>query len=85
VTALNTMDNDKPNELPVIETPSAPCHHLRSKGMYVYTDGPGSELPDDDDNTAYWCFQTLKNFGPDDRTVGGHACRERSRTCYEPI
>jgi hypothetical protein len=79
------MEKNESNELLVIETPAAPCQHLRCKGMYVYTDGPGTELPNDDDNTAYWCMHTLKPFGPDDRTVGGHACRERSRSCYEPI
>ena len=79
------MEKHEIEELSVIETPTAPCQHLRCKGMYVYTDGSGTEPSDDDDNTAYWCFQTLKPFGPDDRTVGGHACRERSRTCYEPI
>ena len=78
------MQNTEPEKLSVIETPGAPCHHLRCKGMYIYTDGTGSE-PADDGNTVYWCFQTLKCFGPDDRTVDGQACREGSRTCYEPI
>jgi hypothetical protein len=79
------MINDQPNDLPIIETPSSPCLHLRSKGMYVYNDGPGGEPLDDDDNTAYWCFKTLKSFGPDDASVGGRLCRDGSRTCYEPI
>ncbi len=78
------MEKHEIDELTVIETPVAPCHHLRCKAMYVYTDGLGSE-PADEGNTAYWCFQTMKAFGPDDRTVNGHACRERSRSCYEPI
>ena len=79
------MANSENSDLPIIETPSPPCMNLRSKGMYVYTDGPEGEPLDDDDNTAYWCFKTLKNFGPDDRMVGGRLCREHSRTCYEPI
>ena len=53
--------------------------------MYVYNDGPAERDEDDDDSTAYWCFQTMKSFGPDDRSVGGRDCRDRSRSCYEPI
>jgi hypothetical protein len=77
--------NQPDNGLSIIETPGSPCLNLRCKSMYVFSEGPDSEPLDDDDNTAYWCFKTMKNFGPDDRTAGGHACRERSRSCYEPI
>ena len=44
--------------------PGPPCRHLRSKGMFVYTDGAG-DGHDDYDNTLYWCQKTLKDFGPD--------------------
>jgi hypothetical protein len=53
--------------------------------MYVHDDAP-AEVPDDDDDfRAYWCFQTLKSFGPDHGSVDGRACRARSRSCYQAI
>jgi hypothetical protein len=79
------MANTEPDDLPVIEPSASPCAHLRSKGMYVYTDEPAGATPEDDDSTAYWCFKTLKGFGPDDDLVGGRSCRDPSRSCYEPI
>jgi hypothetical protein len=79
------MPNSETNDQPVVETPSQPCLHLRCKSMYVFNDGPNGEPHDDDDNTAYWCFKTLKSFGPDNSMVGGRLCRDRSRSCYEPI
>jgi hypothetical protein len=83
--SLNPMTDRETGDLPVVQTPSSPCLHLRSKGMYVDNDGPGGTPEDDDDNTAYWCFKTLKSFGPDDEMVGGRLCRNGSRSCYEPI
>jgi hypothetical protein len=81
---LIAMPNNDSNDLPIVEPTGAPCLHLRSKGMYVY-EGPESQPLDDDDNTTYWCFKTLKSFGPDDALVGGRLCRDGSRSCYEPI
>ena len=52
-------------------SPVVPCLHLRSKGMYVYNDGPGREPLDDDDNTAYWCFKTLKTSARTTRWSAG--------------
>jgi hypothetical protein len=79
------MATAEPDQLPVIEPSTSPCQHLRSKGMYIYTDGLADETNEDDDSTNYWCFKTLKNFGPDDDFVGARACRDASRSCYEPI
>jgi len=67
------------------EPPTAePCRHLRSKGMYVYTDNPG-DAHDESDTTAYWCLKTLKGFGPDDEAVGRLDCRDPGRSCYESL
>jgi hypothetical protein len=79
------MESIQPDELPVIQQPSSPCRHLRNKGMYVYTGGGQEETEDDYDSTNYWCFETMKSFGPDDQFVGGRQCRDSSRSCYEPI
>ena len=80
------MANTEPtDELPVIDTQSVPCRHLRSKGMYVYTDDTNEDSPEDFDSTVYWCLQTMKNFGPDDDMVDGRECRVPSRSCYEPL
>jgi len=79
------MPNTEPTNLPIVEQEAASCRHLRSKGMYVYTDGADCETHDDYDNTAYWCSKSLKNFGPDDEIVGRSECRDPSRSCYEPI
>jgi hypothetical protein len=79
------MPKNDLSDLPIIQSTSAPCLHLRTKAMYVYEGAPRGEPLDDDDNTTYWCFKTLKTFGPDDALVGGRLCRNGSRSCYEPI
>jgi len=79
------MHNTAPTDLPIIEQEAASCRHLRSAGMYVYSDGQDGKMHDDYDNTAYWCTKSLQNFGPDDEIVGRTECRDPSRTCYEPI
>jgi hypothetical protein len=81
------MDDAQPNvQDPVNETQLlVPCRHLRSKGMYVYTDGLTEETEDDFDSTAYWCLKTMKTFGPDDNMVGGRECRNSLRSCHEPL
>lgn len=71
------------------ETPEAPvlvvlCRHLRSKGMYVYTDG-SDHSHDDYDNTIYWCLQSMKSFGPDDEMVNRDSCGDAARSCHQPV
>ena len=61
-----------------------PCRKLRSKGMYVYTDGPG-ESHGDYDNTIFWCLRTHKAFGPDDDLAQKDLCCDPSRSCYEAL
>ena len=64
-------------------TPAGPpCRHLRSKGMYVYTDGLSDS---ESDSSAYWCLATMTGFGPDDESVGRPACCDPSRSCYEAL
>ena len=79
------MASPGPNDLPVIERPGPPCRHLRNKAMYVYTGGGQDENEDEYDASNYWCFETMKSFGPDDQFVGGRQCRDSSRPCYEPL
>jgi hypothetical protein len=79
------MPNTDPTDLPVVEAATSACRHLRSKGMYVYTDGQANQTHEDYDNTAYWCLKSMTNFGPDDELVGGQECKDPSRTCYEPL
>jgi hypothetical protein len=79
------MSSDETNDPNSPEPTAPPCRHLRSKGMYVYTDGKGGQPHDDYDNTIYWCLRTMKEFGPDDETVAGPECQNPSRTCYEPF
>jgi hypothetical protein len=79
------MSSAESEELPVVNEPSVPCRHLRTKGMYVYTDGSAEESDDDYDTSVYWCFNTMKNFGPDDESVSKRDCRSPERTCYEPF
>jgi hypothetical protein len=79
------MTSTNPTDLPVVEAVTSPCRHLRSKGMYVYTDAQDGDAHEDYDNTAYWCLKSMKNFGPDDEIVGRLECNNQSRTCYEPI
>jgi hypothetical protein len=77
------MSDDSLNpELPVVQ--AIPCRHLRSKGMYVYTDGSQDHTHEDYDSSIYWCLQTMKGFGPDDDQVHREDCCNSSRSCYEP-
>ena len=78
------MSSADPSERPEVRPTDIPCRHLRSKGMYVYTDGLGGETHEDYDSTIYWCLKTMKGFGPDDDPVGGEDCRDAARPCYEP-
>lgn len=77
------MSDVDPQELPVVEL-SVPCRHLRSKGMYVYTDVEENDSHSDYDNTVFWCLQTMKGFGPDDDFVERAECRNPTRACYQP-
>lgn len=61
------------------------CMHLRSKGMYVYTDNSGGESDDDHESSVCWCLKTMKDFGPDDEFVSKGECRNPDRACYEPL
>jgi hypothetical protein len=72
------------NEPSGTEAPAVPCRHLRSKGMYVYTDG-SDQGHGDYDNTIYWCLKSMKGFGPDDDVVDREACCNTARSCYEPL
>jgi hypothetical protein len=65
--------------------PAVPCRHLRSKGMYVYTDGSNENRHDDYDNTIYWCLRSMKGFGPDDEMVDRESCCDAGRSCYQPL
>jgi hypothetical protein len=80
-------ESDIPAEPVEAPSPSAcPCRHLRSKGMYVYTDGIAGEPGEDDvDNSIYWCLKTMTSFGPDDEFVDRRECRMPGRSCYEPL
>lgn len=80
------MADDHPEDAagePSPPQPGPPCRHLRSKGMYVYTDDPSAVEPSDYDNTIFWCQKTLKDIGPDGGFVGREDCRDAARHCYE--
>jgi len=77
---------DEISDDPASAEPGPPCQMLRSKGMYVYTDGSGGgEDHDDYDNTIYWCQKTHKDFGPDDGYVDRVECSNATRPCYDPL
>ena len=62
------------------------CRHLRSKGMFVYTDVINvDEVEEGYDNTVYWCQKSQKDMGPDQGFVGRQDCRNTERACYEPV
>jgi hypothetical protein len=81
------MSSADPGEPPLTSKRIPLCRHLRSKGMYVYTDTPGTDDDDDEDDfsTICWCLQTMKGFGPDDGFASKSDCRNPDRDCYEPI
>jgi hypothetical protein len=79
------MASPESNEPPVVDPATPACRYLRSKGMYVYTDGVSGEDHEGYDNTIYWCNQTMKSFGPDDEYVSSDECRCTTRSCYEPL
>lgn len=79
----------EPAEIETAETHVSlgpPCRHLRSKGMYVYTDGePHASGEEEYDSTIYWCLQTMKDSGPDYGFVSRTDCRDPSRSCHEAL
>lgn len=74
----------EPPPPPEYQMVGPPCAKLRSKGMYVYTDG-SHESHGDYDNTIYWCLRTHKSFGPDDDLAQKDLCCDPSRSCYEAL
>jgi hypothetical protein len=78
-------DSQTHDELPVIDTQPVACRHLRSNGMYVYTDGTTKETVENIESTVYWCMQTMKSFGPEGEMVGGRESRHTTRSCYQPL
>jgi hypothetical protein len=79
------MPDSEPADIPIVEQKASLCRHLRSGGMYVYSDDQDRGSDDEYQNTVYWCVKSLKNFGPDDELVGRSECRDPARSCYEPI
>jgi hypothetical protein len=78
------------------------CRKIRSKGMLVHIDdGPGKgsssrqaylEIDQnalDYDGTTWWCTETSKTIGPDDRPCDETRCGSKTkRACYrgeEPV
>jgi hypothetical protein len=76
------------------------CRMIRSKGMLVHIDeGPGKgssrqaylEIDQnalDYDGTVWWCTETSKTIGPDDRPCDETRCGSSKRACYrgeEPV
>jgi hypothetical protein len=81
---MDSTDPD-PGNLPIVEQEAPACRHLRSAGMYLFTEEQDQRRRADYDNTAYWCLRSFTNFGPDDEMVGRSECCNASRSCYEPI
>lgn len=77
------MPDLNPDPLEPSTAVAVPCRHLRSKGMYVYTDM--AEPHEESGTTMYWCLKTMTAFGPDDEAVDGHDCRSPGRSCHEPV
>jgi hypothetical protein len=85
VTRLKAMASTEPGGLRVVGNQVSLCRHLRSAGMYVYTDRQNTAPDADYDETPCWCLKTMMNFGPDDERVSTSDCRDGSRSCYQPI
>jgi hypothetical protein len=79
------MTGAEESKSPVASAEPTPCRHLRSAGMYIYSDGSPEAANDGYDSSSYWCSTTMKCFGPDDGMVGGRECRDPSRSCHQPI
>ncbi len=58
------------------------CRHLRSKGMFINFNMPPGERAVGDGH--FWCAQTQRDYGPDDRLCDGTECVDSTRSCYEP-
>jgi hypothetical protein len=71
-------------ESPPVDVTASPCRHLRSNGMYIFTDGQSAAHGGhDNSSSSFWCLKTMKGFGPDDDMVNGEECRNPARTCCE--
>lgn len=79
--ASNETEADSP---PVIDI-GPRCRHLRTKKMYILDDFDDDGQGDDDD-AVYWCGRNyMRTFGPDDDLVSLPLCRDRQRSCYQPM
>ena len=66
--------------LNVIQTAKR-CRHLLSKGLYINAGLPkGQEITGDGN---FWCGQTQRIFGPDQKLCDIDTCRNSARSCYE--
>ncbi len=69
------------SELPQVPPPR--CIHLQSKAMVVYGEGFEEDPDFQAGLTDFWCLQTAKAFGPDDRDVSLQDCCDPQRHCYQ--
>jgi hypothetical protein len=76
------MSEPQPDDAPPPTLAAGPCRHLRSKGMYVYSDAD-PVANEGYDNSIFWCLRTMKSFGPDDEMVGREECCDGARSCHE--
>jgi hypothetical protein len=73
-----------PSEANAAGTPqSAPCRHLRHKGMLVFHDVNTLDAHDPNQGTIFWCQRSQKSFGPDNDLVDLEGCCDPSRRCFE--
>lgn len=75
---------ETPPELPIAQ-PASRCRHLRTKGMYVFTDGVDLNADYGGDDSIYWCLKTMGPVGPDDELVDNQGCSNPGRTCFEEL
>jgi hypothetical protein len=85
VNSVDAVSNNGPDQVPAVDADVPVCRSLRFNGMYVFTEGQPDDADDADDARIYWCFHTMKSFGPDDAMVGRRQCRNSARGCYEAL
>lgn len=79
------MADPRDSEPDRTEPLAAPCRHLRSNRMYVFSDGSDNPDAEVNDSSNCWCLHTMKPIGPDDGLVDPRECRNAARSCYQAL
>ena len=78
------MSEPQDETMSILDT-AIPCRHIRSTGMYVFTESNAPRPDEGCNSTVCWCLRSMKGYGPDDEPVDYDSCCNPGRSCYQPM